>query len=399
MELQLANRVDYYSDFKWTTNPKMALRIQPHSKLLFRGSVGRAFVAPSLSSFAKSDSEGYPSIFDTVACYNELKAKGDFDSIYNELDNMSDKEKDTFVKDFLIEQRSVYNRKNLSKGLKEKLKTLSAGFPKKDYCKKRQVFTKGTGNKNLKETTAWVSSIGSLWQITEEHSLNFDLWYIKQNGVVSDGVSNDSTNKKTMDAELKFGNQHVKDNGVTINRDENHKYKAMYNGPQHGLDTKLLNLGKTQKLGLDIRWESDMNNLRLFGGNPYFQDQISYIFFSKVEAFPGMNTDIIGKFGNPRLRNIATVGWQNRKHNISLTAHTVSAFAKHSSELQDLPTYTRFDLKYQWLVNEKMALKFGWFNLFFNSPPTDDEADNNKLAHSIFESRGPFLLLGLKYSI
>ncbi len=394
LEAQLAGRADYYSDFKWAFNPKAAFKWKPHSQLLFRGSLGTAFIAPPLSYFARSDSEGYLYIFDTMACYNELKAKGSFQKIYEELKNISGEKKDDFVKDFLIEQRDVIQKKNLSAKLKGELKNLSKSFPDTDYCRDRQVFSESKSNKELKETKALVASLGSLWQITEDHSLGLDWWYIQKSGIPSTGLG-----KKTIDAELKFDNAYVRKKGVAINRDASHKYKAMYNGPEHGLKTKLLNLGQTQKSGLDGYWESDFSRLNLYGGSPYFRNEASYILFSKSEDFPGINIDNIGKFGSPRWRNIATLGWKNERHNVSLTAHTVSSFARKSSELENLPSYTRLDLDYQLLISEKATLKLGWSNLLFSSPPVDDKARNNKLDHDIFEARGPFLFAGLKYAL
>lgn len=49
LELQAAARVDHYSDFGATTNPKWALRWQPLKSLLGRASFGRGFRAPSLA--------------------------------------------------------------------------------------------------------------------------------------------------------------------------------------------------------------------------------------------------------------------------------------------------------------------------------------------------------------
>ena len=48
LEANLALRTDDYSDFGRTTNPKAALRWQPNRDLLFRGSYGKGFLAPSL---------------------------------------------------------------------------------------------------------------------------------------------------------------------------------------------------------------------------------------------------------------------------------------------------------------------------------------------------------------
>jgi len=48
LEATLAVRYDHYSDFGSTTNPKASFRYQPMSQLLFRGSAGTGFRAPSL---------------------------------------------------------------------------------------------------------------------------------------------------------------------------------------------------------------------------------------------------------------------------------------------------------------------------------------------------------------
>lgn len=50
LDLTLAARLDNYSDFGNTTNPKVSLRWQPASELLFRGSVTRGFHAPDFDS-------------------------------------------------------------------------------------------------------------------------------------------------------------------------------------------------------------------------------------------------------------------------------------------------------------------------------------------------------------
>ena len=48
LEGTAAVRYDHYSDFGSTTNPKVSLRWQPSNQLLFRGSYGTGFLAPSL---------------------------------------------------------------------------------------------------------------------------------------------------------------------------------------------------------------------------------------------------------------------------------------------------------------------------------------------------------------
>jgi iron complex outermembrane recepter protein len=68
-EMQLALRHDRYSDFGTTTNPKIALKWQPHARLLLRGSWGSAFKAPTLFQLFESQSAGgFLELQDTVRC-------------------------------------------------------------------------------------------------------------------------------------------------------------------------------------------------------------------------------------------------------------------------------------------------------------------------------------------
>ena len=58
LDLQAAIRVDHYSDFGTTTNPKLALRWQPAPALMLRASAGTGFRAPSLSELYTPQGRG-----------------------------------------------------------------------------------------------------------------------------------------------------------------------------------------------------------------------------------------------------------------------------------------------------------------------------------------------------
>ncbi len=60
MEVQLAGRFDNYSDFGSTFNPKLGLRYKPIQALLFRGSFGTGYRAPSLQDLYQTQTTGFP---------------------------------------------------------------------------------------------------------------------------------------------------------------------------------------------------------------------------------------------------------------------------------------------------------------------------------------------------
>ncbi len=67
MEIQLAGRFDNYSDFGSTFNPKLGLRYKPAQALLFRGSFGTGYRAPSLQDLYQTQTTGYPFGSDPVS--------------------------------------------------------------------------------------------------------------------------------------------------------------------------------------------------------------------------------------------------------------------------------------------------------------------------------------------
>ncbi len=63
LEATAAVRFDDYSDFGNTTNPKFSIRWNPVSSLLFRGSWGTSFVAPTLTQAYGSNTTGLSELF------------------------------------------------------------------------------------------------------------------------------------------------------------------------------------------------------------------------------------------------------------------------------------------------------------------------------------------------
>lgn len=394
LEIQLALREDYYSDFKWTTNPKAAFRLQALPGLSFRGSIGTAFIAPALSSMYAVSAEGYPTIFDTVACYNKLTSGTNLDSIYQALGNYkTQKEKQIIVKKFLIDQRSTLKHKNITKSVKKQFIKLSKNLNDIDHCKEKQKRAHFKGNKKLKETTSLVASIGSVVQLAKDHSFTIDSWYVKNQGVASSGL-----NKKTMDAELKLSAEHVKKYGIIINRDKN-EFKTL-SQTDFAIKSKPLNLGISHITGLDFNWQSYFKSFNLFGGHLYFTLHTSYMLFSKSKAFPGLEyVNSLGEYGLPAWRMAKTIGWKTQKHNLSISSHATGSVYKASSLTEKLPRYTRFDIDYQFVFNSKSALKLGWSNVLLSTPPIDDGLDNGKLNQNLFENKGPSFFVGFKQAI
>ena len=391
-ELQLAGRVDRYSDFGWTFNPKLALKFQAQDSFLARASIGTSFEAPDLSDLYIPETTAYITIYDTVACYNELKQKKLFEEINQSLASKDDTEKDHLIKEFLIEQSSVVESKKLSSEVKSAFQNLANKLAKQANC--RRDYFKGTviGNKNLKETTALTASLGFLWQISENHSLTVDYWFNSLSGTPLSSFGS----KKTIDAELRHGKDYVQKQGVQYDRDDQDPYNKIKNPV-----SSAINIGGNKLSGLDISWESDFPDFRLAEGQFYFEDNFSIVLTSGVESFPGMGyINNVGKFSLPKWRNFATLGWKNRKHDFSLLLKSVASVKKSYNQFENLPSSHLLDAFYKYHMNEKTAFKFGFYNVLFLDPVIDDSIKQGLKFDDVFYNiRGPHLFVELRQKL
>lgn len=76
LELLLAGRASWYSDFGTTTNPKLSLRYRPVSNLLLRGTWSRGFRAPSLRQLYVAEQQSFDTLDDPCAGVVALVLQG-----------------------------------------------------------------------------------------------------------------------------------------------------------------------------------------------------------------------------------------------------------------------------------------------------------------------------------
>ena len=339
-----------------------------------------------MHSLYGTKSEGFPTLFDSVACFNELKATKNTANLDEDL-----------VKTFIADQKETIEKKDLPKESKTALEALGNKFTDLEFCSHRQYHAEYKKNQNLKETKGLSASIGSVIQINDDTSFAIDGWYLKTNGSPSFGINDD-----TIKAELIKGTQFVADQGVTINRDSTKPYNPILNNRNSaglpGIESKLLNIGKSQLSGFDFSLSAFLPHFNYFGGNFYVKEDVNFILYSESEGFPGRGfKDEIGKSGLPRWRSISTLGWQNKKHNLSLRVNSFASVTKAANELESLPMHHRLDLSYQWAFNSKTIVNAGWINVLFNDPPVDDTIKtSSQINEDLYEVRGPHFYVGFK---
>lgn len=188
LELQLAGRYDQYSDFGDTVNPKMAFLYHATPNLLFRASAGTGFKAPLMQDLYASDSLGFPTAIDAVACRNERAAGGATPS-----------------------------------------------------CTPQQYEARSGGNKGLKEEKSISYTTGMIYAPTANFSFGSDLFLTKLNNVV--GIDYDDVLQAEADHGAN-GQAYLKEHGVNVIRDAN--------GYIERIEAPLQNLSAKQISGIDI---------------------------------------------------------------------------------------------------------------------------------------------------
>ena len=136
-QMQVAGRVDDYSDFGSTFNPKAAIEYRPVSSLLLRASAGTGFKAPALHELYTGSLVSFLHVKDVRNC-NVAKAAND-----------------------------------------------SAGIEK--FCNGLQeipVVSQGNPDLDAEESISY--NLGTVWQTTRNLSIGADIWYIKNENAVSD---------------------------------------------------------------------------------------------------------------------------------------------------------------------------------------------------------------------
>lgn len=128
LELDAAARLDHYSDFGTTVNPKLSVKYALTNAVLIRSSVGTGFKAPTLSQLYGAASDGYPTFIDR----NDPLCKADAEN-----------------------------------------------------CTADQHHVFGGGNEKLKEEKSFSASLGTVIQPHSDISFSIDGWYTKVNNIVS----------------------------------------------------------------------------------------------------------------------------------------------------------------------------------------------------------------------
>lgn len=312
LELQFAVRSDDYSGVGTTTNPKVGVKWQPSKTVLFRGSAGTGFRAPSLYDLKGATTYGTASSFITDAyCVN------------NNIDTI----------DFCTDQWPVERRSNPN--LKpEKSKQFSFGT----VLEVSKNFTFGVDYWNIEKTDV-ISTVGE--QLITDN-------YAKYNGTL---IQRDSDGFITNIILQKDNQGSLKTSGLDLNFDwrgdatANGRFTASLNG------TLIFNYDR--QFGKDTAYVSNLG--------AFVNDQVIQKWRHKLS----LGWDI-GDLGLT-LSNTYLSGYRDQNT-------TYDPVANKLLQARDVEAYSLWDLTGSYALSKSLKLRAGILNLLDTAPPFSNQA-------------------------
>ena len=326
VDITAAVRYDRYSDFGNTTNPKVSFRYQPSQQLVFRGSVGTGFRAPSLYDInaAQTFTNTANNHDDPIRCPNGVPI---------------------------------------------------AGASKSDNCDVQFIVLNG-GNKTLKPEKSKNFTLGLVFEPMADVSVGIDLWWIKLKASI--GVLSDDTIFKNPG---KYGFLFHRAVDGSLATDGSQCNTVADPGPACGYVTDTsLNLGEVRTSGVDLsaayrlRAGSMGNFTFAFNGtyvNKYeYQNEEGGPFFQAVGRYEGGVT----QGGGPifRWQHAMSGNWTRGEWGAGLVNRYKSNYVDQDG-LNTVGSFSVWDVYGTYQPNKSILITAGLRNLFDKDPPFSNQ--------------------------
>ena len=342
LELAAAIRMDSYSDFGSSTNPKLTARFQPNEFILFRGSANRGFAAPTLTQLYSPQATTF-----TATRYNDP---------------------------VLCPNGGVSG----------------TGISSRDCGIQFQRLTGGNTSLTPEESRAW--TVGFAMQPKKDINLSVDYWnYYVSNSIGSlseTAVFGDST---------KYADLFVRcSQASAARRDAIGACNIPGGDPLAYIINTNLNLGDTKTTGFDLQatWVPMPTSLGAF----FFSTRATYISsfefqLEKGGAWFNPLGNYNAQYGGPVIRHqqITNIRWKKENITATLTHRWLSGY--RDQNIQAAPfnvapfnqnrveAYSIFNLSAAYSGFKSFTLQAGILNLFDTDPPFTNQV-------SRFQARG-----------
>ena len=375
VELQLAARTDYYSDFGFTeqeipfTNelmplsPRVALSFQPTDEVKLRASWSMGFKAPTLESIHLKTLTTYPFGLDTVRC-----EKPD---------------------------------------------------PKIPGCAVGQFRTVLTGNKDLNPELSESFNAGIVLEPVKDVFFSIDYFRTSQQDIIVEASSSSAGDKLLGDVlayEKKYGAEKLTEINASVSRDSNGQLKGIEISPSnqasykaHGVDLEMgfsIPVENAWSLGVKV----DHSHLLYVERQAFKKSDVEtpvpyYEWIEDMFSLENPVSDLktrtaLYKF--PRWRNRVVLSLMNTDmgHNFQLIVHNIPSQIKESGSEGEIDSYWQLDLAGMFSLNKNTSLTVGVKNILAAERPANDLdfGSSGYVASSLYSIRGRTIDARLTYN-
>jgi len=329
LEMTVAARLDHYSDFGSTLNPKLAMRLQATPEILFRGSVGSGFRAPNLYDIHRPQSFGF-----TFGSYDDPRYCPGGEAV---------------------------DGANAGAVCAQQFNVRVAG-PAAD----------GRSLDSLRPEKSKNLSLGILVEPVRSLSVGLDLWTIRVRNLIG-GLPEQAV----FDDPAKYAARYVRcsqleaGGGTTVSREQLDTCLNTSIDPIAYIDLPTENLGTLQTSGLDVSmaWQDVQ---QAWGRISIGLDGTYVHSYRYQRERNGSHIEAAGRYADNapifRWQHAFAVNWSLDAWSVTLAQRFKSGYADQAPE-NHVSSYALHDLMAQWSGIRGLTLSAGLRNLFDRDPP------------------------------
>lgn len=329
LDVTVAARLDHYSDFGRTLNPKLAMRLQATPEILFRGSVGSGFRAPTLYDIHRPQSFGFTfgSYDDPLYCPGGVAVDG----------------------------------ANAGVVCAQQFNVRATGPA-----------ANGRGFDSLQPEKSKNLSFGILLEPVKSFSVGFDLWTIRVQNLIG-GLPEQAV----FDDPGKYAARYVRcsqlalGGGSTVSREQLDSCLNTSIDPIAYIDLPTQNLGTLKTSGVDVStaWQGIQ---QAWGRISIGLDGTYVRSYRYQRERHGSYVDAVGRYADNapifRWQHSLAVNWTHNAWSVTLAQRFKSGYADQAPENR-VASYVLHDLMAQWSGMQGLTLSAGLRNLFDRDPP------------------------------
>ena len=255
-------------------------------------------------------------------------------------------------------------------------KSCKANGPNHPDCDPASFSAELGANRELKQETSVNYNLGVIFEPIKRLNFSIDYWVVEVENTINSG-------DPQRILELEANGVDISQYGATVTRNQT--------GGIDRISLFMANAGSEEANGVDV---AGGYLLKTSAGDFSLNTSQSYM-FNKYQAFYNElgKEQVLGQGGQPRWRNVTSMGYKRGRFGGLLTARTTSRVEKSARNSGSIEQFTQFDVNFDYFLGKSSRLQLGAINVFDQRPP-EDETSGARINTALYR---PFMTTYLAY--